>query len=84
MTLRLAGDSHRALALEALFTGRSVNEIVTGLIEAHLASPEHCEVVDRGVHDAMCHGDPQRFERLSALSREQSRKERGQSRQETS
>lgn len=37
--VRLPAEMHQELKLLALFTGRSVNDIITELVSAHLAGP---------------------------------------------
>jgi predicted secreted protein len=46
--VRLPADTHQELKMLALFTGRSVNDIVTELIDAHLAGPGR-EAIERGM-----------------------------------
>lgn len=46
--VRLPGDVHQELKLLALFTGRSINDIVTELVRVHLAGPGH-EAIERGM-----------------------------------
>jgi predicted DNA-binding protein len=42
--VRLPADMHQELKLLALFTGRSVNDIITELVSAHLAGPGREEI----------------------------------------
>jgi hypothetical protein len=46
--VRLPADMHQELKMLALFTGRSVNDIVTELVSAHLAGPGR-EAIERGM-----------------------------------
>jgi predicted DNA-binding protein len=48
MPVRLPPDMHQDLRMLALFTGRSVNEIITGLIGDYLAGPGR-EEIERGM-----------------------------------
>lgn len=44
MPVRLPPDMHQDLRMLALFTGRSVNEIITSLIGDYLAGPGREEI----------------------------------------
>ena len=46
--VRLPTDMHQELKMLALFTGRSVNDIVTELVSAHLSGPGR-EAIERGM-----------------------------------
>jgi hypothetical protein len=46
--VRLPVDMHQELKLLALFTGRSVNDIITELVSAHLAGSGR-EEIERGM-----------------------------------
>jgi len=48
MPVRLPPDMHQDLRMLALFTGRSVNDIITGLVGDYLAGPGR-EVIERGM-----------------------------------
>ena len=46
--VRLPADMHQEIKLLALFTGRSVNDIITELVRAHLAGPGR-EAIEEGM-----------------------------------
>jgi hypothetical protein len=46
--LRVPADMHQELKTLALFTGRSVNDIVTGLVAEHLAGPGR-QLIEHGM-----------------------------------
>jgi HicB-like protein involved in pilus formation len=46
--VRLPPEMHQEIKLLALFTGRSVNDIITELIRAHLAGPGR-EAIEEGM-----------------------------------
>jgi predicted DNA-binding protein len=46
--VRLPPEMHQELKLLALFTGRSVNDIITELVRAHLAGPGR-EAIEEGM-----------------------------------
>ena len=46
--VRLPADMHQEIKLLALFTGRSVNDIITELVRAHLAGPGR-EAIEHGM-----------------------------------
>lgn len=46
--VRLPADMHQELKLLALFTGRSVNDIITELVRGHLAGPGR-EAIEHGM-----------------------------------
>ena len=46
--VRLPADMHQELKLLALFTGRSVNDIITELVRVHLAGPGR-EAIEHGM-----------------------------------
>jgi hypothetical protein len=48
MPVRLPPDMHQDLRMLALFTGRSVNDIITGLVGDYLAGPGR-ELIERGM-----------------------------------
>jgi hypothetical protein len=48
MPVRLPPDMHQDLRMLALFSGRSVNDIITGLVGDYLAGPGR-EVIERGM-----------------------------------
>lgn len=48
MPVRLPEDQHRDLKIAALFTGRSVNDILTGLVSDYLAGPGR-EAIESGM-----------------------------------
>jgi hypothetical protein len=48
MPVRLPPDMHQDLRMLALFTGRSVNEIITGLVGDYLAGPGR-ELIEQGM-----------------------------------
>jgi hypothetical protein len=48
MPVRLPEDQHRDLKMAALFTGRSVNDIISGLVGEYLAGPGR-EAIERGM-----------------------------------
>jgi hypothetical protein len=48
MPVRLPPDMHQDLRMLALFTGQSVNEIITGLVGDYLAGPGR-ELIERGM-----------------------------------
>ena len=46
--VRLPAEMHQEIKLLALFTGRSVNDIITELVRAHLAGPGR-EAIEEGM-----------------------------------
>jgi hypothetical protein len=46
--VRLTPEMHQEVKLLALFTGRSVNDIITELVRAHLAGPGR-EAIEEGM-----------------------------------
>jgi hypothetical protein len=46
--VRLPADTHQELKLLALFTGRSVNDIITELVSEYLAGPGR-EAIEHGM-----------------------------------
>lgn len=46
--VRLTPEMHQEMKLLALFTGRSVNDIITELVRAHLAGPGR-EAIEEGM-----------------------------------
>ncbi|MGB8096893.1 MAG: hypothetical protein WCF17_07035 [Terracidiphilus sp.] len=46
--VRLPPEMHQEVKLLALFTGRSVNEVITELVRAHLAGPGR-EAIEEGM-----------------------------------
>jgi hypothetical protein len=48
MPLRLPPDMHQDLRMLALFTGRSVNDIITSLVAEYLDGPGR-ELIERGM-----------------------------------
>lgn len=48
MPVRLPPDMHQDLRMLALFTGRSVNDIITELVSDHLAGRGR-ELIERGM-----------------------------------
>ncbi len=48
MPVRMPPDMHQDLRMLALFTGKSVNDIITGLVGDYLAGPGR-ELIERGM-----------------------------------
>lgn len=48
MPVRVPADMHQELKTLALFSGRSINDIVTGLIGEHLAGPGR-QLIEHGM-----------------------------------
>jgi predicted DNA-binding protein len=46
--VRLPPEMHQEVKLLALFTGRSINEVITELVRAHLAGPGR-EAIEEGM-----------------------------------